>query len=94
MCTNCGAYVGTHKNQPLDALGLLADSETRALRAKCHEEFDKHYMSLTARNTLYYMLSVELGIKKEDCHFGHFGKEQLEKAMEIMQTKWKDLYIR
>ena len=94
ICTSCGAYVGTHIYRPMDALGVLADSETRALRAKCHEEFDRHYMSLTARNTLYYMLSVEMGIKKEECHFGYFGKEELLKAMDIMQNKWEKLYIR
>lgn len=94
ICTNCGAYVGTHKNQPQDALGTLADGKTRALRTKCHEEFDKHYMSLTAKDTLYYMLSIEMGISKEECHFGHFNREQLEKALNIMTTKWKNLYIR
>lgn len=93
-CSKCRAYVGTHRNQPQDALGTLADGKTRALRAKCHEEFDKHYMSLTARDTLYYMLAKEMGIPKEECHFGHFNQKQLEEAMQIMTTKWKTLYIR
>lgn len=93
-CTECGAYVGTHRNRPKDALGVLGSSDTRKLRALCHEEFDKHYMSLTARDRLYYMLSLELSIPKEKCHFGYFDKDMLEKAMQIMTTKWKNLYIR
>ena len=27
-CTNCGAYVGTHKPRPKDALGILAKPNT------------------------------------------------------------------
>ena len=29
LCTNCGAYVGTHKPRPREALGLLADAKMR-----------------------------------------------------------------
>ena len=94
LCTRCGAYIGTHKHEPEVALGILGDPETRKLRAICHEEFKRHYMSLTARSTLYYMLATEMGLTLEECHFGHFTKEQLEKSMEIMKTKWKDLYLR
>lgn len=29
LCTKCGAYVGTHKPRPKEALGLLADEQMR-----------------------------------------------------------------
>lgn len=29
LCTQCGAYVGTHKPRPQEALGLLADERMR-----------------------------------------------------------------
>ena len=84
-CKDCGAYVGTHKKQPKIALGILGTGTERYLRLICHEEFDKHWVSLAGKNRAYYRLSKELGIKSEDCHFGHFNKEMLLKALDVMQ---------
>jgi len=39
-CTECRAYVGTHKNRPKEALGILADAEMREWKIKCHDLFD------------------------------------------------------
>ena len=36
LCTQCGSYVGTHEPRPTEALGLLADSQMRTLKKKCH----------------------------------------------------------
>jgi len=94
-CTDCGAYVGTHKTRYREAMGILADAETRRLRARCHAEFDRHYGSITGRRRCYYYLSVDMGIKKEDCHIGFMDKEQLKQVLELMKTEgWRNRYIR
>ena len=93
FCTKCGAYVGTHENRKKDALGVLSDGRTRRMRMVCHQEFDKHWDSTAGKNRLYFKLSKELGIKSEDCHFGYMDYEQLQKALNIMQS-WGDFKIR
>lgn len=92
-CIDCGAYVGTHQNRPREALGRLADGKTRHMRMICHKEFDKHWESSAGKDRLYYKLSKELGIKKDDCHFGYMDYEQLNKAYCIMQN-WGDFKLR
>ena len=87
-CENCGAYVGTHRKEPKDALGILASGDVRKLRSICHQEFDKYYYSLPGKNRAYYRLSKELGIKYEDCHFGHMDEPMLQKSLNIMKG-WK-----
>ncbi len=92
-CDSCGAYVGTHKNNPKDALGVLSTGNVRRLRAICHEEMEKHYYSSTGRNRAYYSLSKALNLKKDDCHFGHMNEEQLLKALKIMKG-WEKMCFR
>lgn len=86
-CTNCGAYVGTHQNRPKEALGILANGNVRKLRMECHEEFDKHWVSLAGKDRAYYQLSKELGIPYESCHFGHMNESTLLTSLKIMK-KW------
>ena len=90
FCTNpkCGASVGTHKKKHKDALGTLADAETRQLRALCHEEFNRHWYTLTTRekSRIYYKLSKALHIRYEDCHFGYMQAAELKKALSIMKS--------
>lgn len=43
LCTKCGAYVGTHKPRQKEALGILANSEMREMKMKCHELFDQKW---------------------------------------------------
>lgn len=83
-CLSCKKYVGTHKNRPKDALGELADGNTRRLRSICHEEFDRHYYSTAGKQRAYYKLSKALDIKVDDCHFGYMQEEMLRRALEIM----------
>ena len=85
ICEKCGSYVGTHRKSPKDALGILACSNTRKLRSICHEEFYKHYYSLTGKNRAYYRLSKELHIKFDDCHFGYMDAATLSRALNIMK---------
>ena len=39
-CLGCGAYVGTHKPRPEEAMGLLADEPMRKGKKLCHALFD------------------------------------------------------
>jgi hypothetical protein len=43
LCTSCGAYVGTHKPRPKEALGLLANEPMRKGKTLCHELFDSKW---------------------------------------------------
>ena len=91
LCTNCRAYVGTHKHEPDRALGTLADNETRQLRQKCHDLFDKLWLNSpnrkVARTHYYKWLSNKMNIEKEDCHFGYFDKEQCKKAISFLESE-------
>lgn len=40
-CKKCGAYVGTHKPRPKEALGILADDEMKQWKMWCHNLFDR-----------------------------------------------------
>lgn len=94
ICTVCGAYVGTHRGNPKEALGILSDAKTRALRVRCHEEFEKHYSTFQGKSRLYFILSRELGIKKEYCHFGYMDYEELTRALDVMKKWDKSLVMR
>ena len=72
LCTSCGAFVGTHKPWPREA---LFDSFWRGKR-KAQKK----------REDLYFWLSEQMGISREDCHFGYFDLEQLRQAYRILQT--------
>lgn len=93
ICEKCHSYVGTHQNRPKDALGILAGNDVRKLRVLCHKEFDRHWMSTAGKGRAYYKLSKELGIKKDDCHFGYMEKEMLQTALAVMQG-WGDYNAR
>lgn len=93
FCTSCGAYVGTHKPRPMEALGLLADKEMRDLKMQCHDLFDKQWKDFPskkerqdARSLAYKNLADKLEIPIEECHFGYFDKEQLQKTYDILQN--------
>lgn len=91
LCTNCRAYVGTHKHESDRALGTLADNETRQLRQKCHDLFDELWLNSpnrkAARTYYYEWLSNKMNIEKEDCHFGYFDKEQCKKAISFLESE-------
>lgn len=88
LCTNCGSYVGTHKPRPRDAMGILANQEMRELKKECHALFDPLWKgkskSNKKRNDLYFWLSKQLGIPRNDCHFGYFGTDTLKSAKQIL----------
>lgn len=88
LCKQCGAYVGTHKPRPKEALGLLADSNMRKGKMMCHDIFDRFWRgepkAHKKRNDLYRWLANKMGISVEDCHFGYFDIHQLRKAYRIL----------
>lgn len=87
-CEKCKAYVGTHKRNRRIALGVMADDETRYLRSKCHEEFDRHWEMTYQKNLCYSRLAKALEIRKDDCHFGFMDKDMLKKSLQIM-SEWE-----
>ena len=95
FCTNCGAYVGTHKPRPREALGILANKEMRDMKMQCHELFDSYWKNESSneerhstRSNAYCKLAGEIGIPIEECHFGHFNLDMLNKAYAVLQ-KWE-----
>lgn len=88
LCMGCGAYVGTHKPRPDEALGLLADPGMRCMKMKCHDIFDKIWRTREERNILYKRLAKELKIDEEDCHFGYFDTDMLLEAYKVL-NRWK-----
>lgn len=87
-CTNCGAYVGTHKERPKEALGLLADESMRKGKMMCHEIFDRQWRGkkdqAKERKIAYKKLATQMGIKEQDCHFGYFDLKMLQKAYKVL----------
>lgn len=83
LCTNCGAYVGTHKPRPKEAFGILANSEMRRLKHICHQQFDSFWQgksnSSKKRKKVYFEMAKILGIPVEECHFGYFDLVMLKK---------------
>lgn len=91
-CTNCGAYVGTHKPRPKEALGILGNAEMREMKMKCHDLFDRQWKNektqakrRIARKKAYADLAVSLNIPVEECHFGYFDMDMLHKAYGILK---------
>ena len=93
LCEQCGAYVGTHKPRPREAMGLLADARMRRGKMCCHELFDAMWegqpKAHKKRNDLYKWLAGEMDIPTEECHFGYFDLVQLEKAYRILKEATK-----
>lgn len=90
LCTQCGAYVGTHEPRPKEAFGILANKEMRDLKMACHELFDRKWLgkkkARKKRKDLYRWLSKLMNVPEEYCHFGYFDLEQLKKAYWILKT--------
>ena len=87
-CKSCGAYVGTHKPRPWEALGLLADEPMRKGKMACHSVFDAMWKgkpkAQKKRKDLYLWLAGRMGIPVSECHFGWFNIQQLMEAYAIL----------
>lgn len=91
-CTNCFAWVSTSPRNPKEALGELANKETRKRRRDLHQWFDKLWENKTERECYYDKLAKELG--KEQCHFAQMSNEELDKAEKIVKKWWLEKYDR
>lgn len=102
-CLNCDAYVGTYKDRPSVAMGILADKEMRKWKMYCHDLFDKlwktHYIidennnlkkvfPKMKRGQAYKRLAEEMGIEQENCHFGYFNIKELKRAYAIIKNNF------
>lgn len=85
LCRKCRVYTGVHNNTNI-AKGILANEKMRELKIQCHNMFDKLWSNGKERNKLYYKLSRLMKIEREHCHFGHFDLEELEKALNILNS--------
>ena len=89
LCERCGAYVGTHKPRPREALGLLANEPMRTGKKMCHAIFDSFWKGKPKagkkRRDLYCWLAHKMDIPVGDCHFGYFGIDQLRRAYIILR---------
>lgn len=93
FCTECKSYVGTHKDRPTIAMGILADKEMRDFKHECHETFDRRWKSAKTlderkarRRILYKRLAEKMEIPLEYCHFGYFNMELLKKAYAVFTS--------
>jgi len=90
LCQSCGAYTGTHKPRPREALGLLADEPMRKGKVLCHDLFDAMWQgkrkARKKRKDLYAWLADRMGIPVEECHFGYFDIHQLRRAYLMLKT--------
>lgn len=91
LCEQCGAYVGTHKPRPQEALGLLANEEMRKLKMACHDAFDSLWLNSKDRRgervKCYEWLSKQMGLPLELTHFGYMNLEQLKQAYKLIKEK-------
>lgn len=88
-CKKCGAYVGTNKNKPIQALGILANKEMRDWKTYCHNIFDRIWRNqVMTRTDAYKWLSNILDIPFKDCHFGYFDLSQLKRAYAIIKNNY------
>lgn len=91
LCRPCDAYVGCHggkskKAGRLKPLGTLANRNLRTLRVRAHRIFDRMWMTEGLdRSAAYTWLAMRLGIKKKECHIGHFNEEMCLKVIQTMK---------
>lgn len=85
LCTNCGAYVGTHDTG--DALGILSDKPLKNLKIMAHHKFDEAWKNKKIyRDKEYKKLAKVLMIPIKLCHFGYFNRDLLNAAIVAMES--------
>lgn len=90
VCPKCGARVRAHGRTHVPQ-GLPCLPATGKLRRQGHILFDRLWTVGVAgdRNRAYRWLARELGIRRDDCHFGHFDKATAERAIVILQAEMR-----
>lgn len=94
ICKPCDAWVGTHKGDPTQALGRVANAELRELKTQVHKLFDplwekavkvRGWSKQKARSSAYSWLAKRMLLPVEQCHIGMFDIERCQKAIKILQ---------
>lgn len=86
-CKNCKAYVGLHPHTDIP-LGTLATPLLRKARMDNKEKFNLMMRSCNlSRNDAYQWLADQLGIDREDCHWGWFDASECNRAGRICQMR-------
>lgn len=100
LCRDCDAYVGCHKNSR-KPLGRLADAKTRNARKLTKNLFIEKCLNgnwkceKNLKVSAYHWLSSQLGITREQCHFGDFDIEMCRKVYRVLLNissfnEWKE----
>lgn len=90
QCDTCLALVGMHTDEENKKApkGLLADSETRQMRKRCHDIFDPMWKKEhRTRSEAYNYLSAVMGLPKSMAHFACFDYATCQKFINLMATR-------
>ena len=84
LCSDCNAYVGTHKGT-LKPLGRLANAELRQAKVDAHAAFDPLWKGnrFARRKDAYSWLAKQLGIPRYACHIGEFDVATCVHVIEV-----------
>lgn len=85
LCTKCGAYVGTCKFKPTEAVGLLADDQMRTLQKRCLIAFSLFWKNQKEKDKMQEKLAKELNISVAECNFGCMNLKTLTRAYKIIE---------
>ena len=86
-CVRYPACKGTHSAH-LDGhpMGRPANAETKQLRHRCHEYFDRLWNTGDmSRDEAYLWLRRVMSMRKEEAHIGNFTKEDCEKLIAVFE---------
>lgn len=98
ICTKCGAYVGTDRENPEEALGLLFNQQMRTWKRKCHSIFDKFWrcgcnarQKAQLQEAAYKKLAELMRIPESECNFYYFDLLRLKKAYNCCRSMEKKM---
>lgn len=90
MCMDCKAAVSIHHHTRIP-MGTLADGPTREARRTAKSVFNRLWINHRfRRSAAYEWLATEMGIPKEECHFGLFDMNQCKQAIRIVDEKGEE----
>jgi hypothetical protein len=83
-CRPCDAYVGVHKGTE-NALGALADKETRRARMQAHAAFDPLWKREgMSRRGAYGLMQAVMGMTAEEAHISRMTVEQCRRLIHAL----------
>jgi hypothetical protein len=89
VCRPCAASVMCHEGTA-KPMGTLAKRDLRGLRKAAHELFDPLWAGCPRlRERAYRWLASEMGLTREETHFGLFDEARCWQAITILRTRAK-----